>query len=216
MITALRAHAAKHAATVWITSSLTLMIGGCTMHDDPYKSETVKGDQATAVIDSMRDKGSYQAARDRINATAQRIAERISAAVPGQTWQWSDDPHGQEITRLGLSCDQLTGDIALRPLSDTVRFGRTFSPEEIKTAAGIVRQEAAPYGATQESSLFNDQTKRDYAISGNGFEFQLGQIKRATLNITGDCFLLQRTLDLPPGQLPPEPPIVPTEVTPTP
>lgn len=203
------------------TALLTLpvsasLIGGCFMIDEPEYSQPLKGEDAVELIDSMRDKGSYQAARERINATAKVIADRISAAVPGQTWQWNDDPHGQRVARLGLPCDELTGDIALRPLSDSVRFGRIFSAQEMKTAAGVVRQEAAPYGATQESSLFDDQTKRDYAISGNGFEFQLGQIKRATLNITGGCFLLQRTLDLPPGQLPPEPPIVPTEVTPTP
>jgi len=37
----------------------------------------------------------------------------------------------------------------------------------------------------------------------------------ATLNITGDCFLMQSVVLLPPGQLPAEPHIVPTETTPT-
>ncbi|MET2797704.1 hypothetical protein ABXU74_01990, partial [Mycobacterium tuberculosis] len=55
-----------------------------------------------------------------------------------------------------------------------------------------------------------------YDVQGNGYEFNLGQIKFATLNITGDCFLLQKVLDLPAGQLPPEPPIWPTTSTPTP
>ncbi|CMQ87290.1 lipoprotein LppA [Mycobacterium tuberculosis] len=53
-------------------------------------------------------------------------------------------------------------------------------------------------------------------MQGNGYEFRLLQIKFATLNITGDCFLLQKVLDLPAGQLPPEPPIWPTTSTPTP
>ncbi len=81
-------------------------------------------------------------------------------------------------------------------------------------AANIVREEAAKYGATTESSLFNESAKRDYDVQGNGYEFRLLQIKFATLNITGDCFLLQKVLDLPAGQLPPEPPIWPTTSTP--
>jgi hypothetical protein len=79
-----------------------------------------------------------------------------------------------------------------------------------------VRQEAAQYGATDESSLSNEQSRRDYDVQGNGFEFKLGQAKVATLNITGDCFLVQSVVNLPPGQLPPEPPIVPTPTTPNP
>ena len=85
-----------------------------------------------------------------------------------------------------------------------------------RAAQDIVREEAAQYGATDASSLFNEQSKRDYDVQGNGYEFNLGQINVATLTITGDCFLLQTVLDLPPGQLPPEPPIVPTTPTPTP
>ncbi|CMR03338.1 putative lipoprotein lprR [Mycobacterium tuberculosis] len=69
-----------------------------------------------------------------------------------------------------------------------------------------MREEAAKYGATTESSLFNESAKRDYDVQGNGYEFNLGQIKFATLNITGDCFLLQKVLDLPAGQLPPNHP----------
>ncbi|WP_214516444.1 LppA family lipoprotein, partial [Mycobacterium tuberculosis] len=80
--------------------------------------------------------------------------------------------------------------------------------------ANIVREEAAKYGATTESSLFNESAKRDYDVQGNGYEFRLLQIKFATLNITGYCFLLQKVLDLPAGQLPPEPPIWPTTSTP--
>ena len=76
-------------------------------------------------------------------------------------------------------------------------------------------EEAAKYGATTESSLFNESAKRDYDVQGNGYEFKLRQINFATFRITGDCFLLQRMLDLPPGQLPPEPPILPMSSTPT-
>jgi hypothetical protein len=97
-----------------------------------------------------------------------------------------------------------------RPIADAVEFGAPFSAEEFTTAAGIVRQEAAKYGATTESSLFNESAKRDYDVQGNGYEFDLGQIKVATLVIKGDCFLLQNVLDLPPGQLPPEPSVIPT------
>jgi hypothetical protein len=187
-----------------------MLIGGCSMTENPYESKTVKGDDAVQLIDSMRAKGSYEAAQQRLTATAKTIAERITAAVPGQSWKFDDDPSGQHISRQGLPCEKLTGDIARRPLADSVVFGRTFNTAEFATAHVIVRQEAALYGATDESSLFNEQSRRDYDVQGNGFEFKLGQAKVATLNITGDCFLVQSVVNLPPGQLPPEPPIVPT------
>lgn len=201
------------AALLLCTSTL---IGGCAMTDNPDESETLNGDEAIALIDSMRGKGSFEDARRRLNDTAQTIAERIAAAVPGQIWKFEDDPHGRETLEAGLPCDRLTGNVARRPMADSVVFGRKFDTEEFATAADIVGSEAAAFGATGESSLFNDQDKRDYDIQGNGYEFNLGQIDRATLEITGDCFLMQSVIDLAPGQLPPQPPIVPTEPTSTP
>ncbi|MDY6870559.1 MAG: LppA family lipoprotein [Actinomycetota bacterium] len=194
----------------------SMLIGGCSLTENPYESNTVKGDEAVQLIDSMRAKGSFEAARQRLNNTARVIGERIATAVPGQTWKFDDDPDGLKTARQGMSCEKLTADIARRPRADPVVFGRTFSAEEFQAAADIVREEAAQYGATDASSLFNEQSKRDYDVQGNGYEFNLGQINVATLTITGDCFLVQTVLDLPPGQLPPEPPIVPTTPTPTP
>lgn len=209
-----------------VVSVFTALIGGCAVYekiermrgelDNPYQSKIVHGEQEIQLIDSMRAKGSFEAARERLTNTAQVIADRISAAVPGQTWKFDDDPYGQKGRREGLPCEKLTGDIARRPEADSIKFGRTFSAEEFKTAADIVHQEVAKYGATNQSSLFNESAKRDYTAWGSGYEFKLGQIKFATLEITGDCFLLQKVLDLPPGQLPPEPPILPTTPAPTP
>lgn len=186
------------------------------MTENPDESTTAEGDEAIALIDSMRSKGSFEDARRRLNEAAQTIAERVVAAMPGQTWKFEDDPAGRKSLEAGLPCDKLTGSIARRPMADSVIFGRTFDTEEFATAADIVGQEAAAFGATGESSLFNEQDKRDYDIQGNGYEFNLGQIEFATLEITGDCFLMQSVVDLPPGQLPPKPPIVPTKPTPTP
>lgn len=186
------------------------------MKENPYESKTVEGDEAIALIDSMRAKGSYEAARQRLNDTARTIAQRIAAAVPGQTWQFSTNPDVREVKSDGLPCEKLTGSVALKPLADLVEFGRLFSSEEFKTAAGIVREEAATFGATGESSLFNDDSRRDIDIRGAGYEFNLRQSKAAILNITGDCFLRQRVIDLPPGQLPPSPPIVPPPTSSTP
>ncbi|BBZ09194.1 hypothetical protein MDOR_33630 [Mycolicibacterium doricum] len=186
------------------------------MTENPYESKTVNGDEAVQLIDSMRANGSFEDARERLNNSARVIGERITAAVPGQTWRFDDDPHGVKAARNGALCEKLHADVARRPRADPVVFGRTFSAEEFATAADIVREEAAQYGATDDSSLFNEQAKRDFDLQGNGYEFNLGQINFATLTITGDCFLLQTVLDLPPGQLPPEPPILPTTPSPTP
>lgn len=205
--------------------SVTL-IGGCTMFDKakdtiddlngPYQPEPLSDEQKIQLIDSMRDKGSFEDARQRLNDTSRVIGERVVAAIPGQTWRFTEDPNVRRVKEQGLSCDKLTGDIALRPLSYTVEFGRTFTAQEFPVAADIVRQEAAQYGATGDSSLFDEPSKRDFNLQGNGYEFDLGQINNATLNIKGDCFLRQRVLDLPPGELPPKPPILPTTPTPTP
>lgn len=217
MVTQQRAERApRRRATLAFLLCTSTLIGGCSLTENPYESKTVKGDEAVQRIDSMRDKGSFEATRERLNQTARVIGERIAAAIPGQTWRFDDDPHGLKAARNGALCEKLNADVARRPRADPIVFGRTFSTEEFATAADIVREEAAQYGATDGSSLFNEQAKRDFDLQGNGYEFNLGQINFATLTITGDCFLLQNVLDLPPGQLPPEPPILPTTPTPTP
>jgi hypothetical protein len=179
----------------------------------PDKIEDMTDAQKIQLIDSMRAKGSYEEARENLNASARMIAYRIMSAVPGQTWTFTSSPGLRETDREGSPCKLLGGDVALRPNANTIEFGTTFTAEGFKAAADIVRKEAADYGATQQSSLFNESENRDYDVSGNGYDFRLGQGIKALLVITGDCFLLQKTLDLPPGQLPPEPPILPTSTT---
>lgn len=169
---------------------------------NPYETVHLSDEEKIHLIDSMRAKGSYEAARDRLNDTARGIANRIAAAVPGQTWVVDNDAAGLEIDRAGLSCDTLTGDLALRPSADVIVFGNTFSDQGFATAAGIVRDEAAKHGATEQSSLFNTAAKRDFSVHGNGYDFSLGQIKVAALSITGACSLRQSVIDSPPGQLP--------------
>lgn len=202
---------ARRFAALLLTLSIPVT-GGCAMIRDleNHPEPPLTDDEAITLIDSMRAKGSYEAGRVRLNDAAARIGQRISAAIPGQTWKFDDRPNSQEVMRGGAPCDRLTGDIALRPMADAVLFGRPFNAAEFGTAAQIVREEAAPFGATEESSLFNEDAKRDANIQGNNYQFEFGQIDLATLNITGECLLLQKVIDLPPGQLPPEPPIVPT------
>lgn len=172
------------------------------------------GDQdKIKLIDSLRSKGSFEAGRDHLTKTAQSIAEQIAAAVPGQTWKFDDDPYGKKSREMGSPCEQLTGDIANRPVANSIIFGSPFSADTFDIAVKIVREEAAKYGATNQNSLFNEPAKRDYDVQGNGYEFNIGQIKIASLNVTGDCRLMQNVIDMPPGQLPPEPPILPTTTT---
>ncbi len=137
------------------------------MDHNPDTSRRLTGEQKIQLIDSMRNKGSYEAARERLTATARIIADRVSAAIPGQTWKFDDDPNIQQSDRNGALCDKLTADIARRPIANSVMFGATFSAEDFKIAANIVREEAAKYGATTESSLFNESAKRDYDVQGN-------------------------------------------------
>jgi hypothetical protein len=174
------------------------------------KPPTLSDEQKIKLIDGMRAKGSFEAARDRLTGTAQAIAEQISRALPDQTWKFADDPNAQDAYQNGSLCDKLDPDVARRPRAKTVEFGTTFTTDGFSTAVNIVREQAATYGATQQSSLFNEPAKRDYDVQGDGYEFNLGQIKVATLLITGDCFLLQKVLDTPPGKLPTDPPSVTT------
>ncbi len=141
------------------------------MDQSPDTSRRLTDEQKIQLIDSMRNKGSYEAARERLTATARIIADRVSAAIPGQTWKFTEDPAGRKADREGLSCKELTGDIARRPIADAVIFGTAFSAEDFKVVTNIVREEAAKYGATTESSLFNESAKRDYDVQGNEAQY---------------------------------------------
>lgn len=110
------------------------------MTENPYESMTVNVDEAVKLIDGMRAIGSYEDARQHLTATAGTIANRITAAIPGQTWRFNDDPHRQHIIRDGLPCEKLTGDIARRPIADAVDFGRLFTADEFAVAHDVVRE----------------------------------------------------------------------------
>jgi hypothetical protein len=167
-------------------------------------------EQKIKLVDSFRSEGSFEAARDRLTDTAQSIAEQVTAAVPGQTWKFADGEYAREAYTDGSLCERLDPPIARRPKAKPIDFGATFSADGFKAAATIVRQEAAKYGATTETSLFNESSKREYDVQGSGYEFRILQINTVGLDITGDCHLFQKIIDMPPGRLPPEPPIVPT------
>lgn len=83
-------------------------------------------DQKIKLIESMRAKGSFEAARDRFTTTAQTIAEQISTAISGQTWKFADDSNAQDDYQNGSLCDKLDPYIARRPRARTVEFGRRF------------------------------------------------------------------------------------------
>jgi Lipoprotein confined to pathogenic Mycobacterium len=178
---------------------------------------TLTNEQEVQLIDSLRSRASFETARDQLTNTAKAMADQIIAAVPGQTWQFSTDEYARDAYKDGSQCDKLTGDIALRPKAKPIAFGAPFTTDGFTAAANIVRGEAAKVGATGQSSLFNEPSKREYDVQGNGYEFRILQMDRAILDITGDCHLLQKVIDMPPGQMPPEPPVLPTDTaTPTP
>lgn len=95
-----------------------------------------------------------------------------------------------------------------------------------RSTGGSRQQRAARLGQAQGHADFIRHrvgallaTDRDIATRVSAATQGLDELafeEFATLNITGDCFLLQKVLDLPAGQLPPEPPIWPTTSTPTP
>lgn len=152
------------------------------------------------VIDSLRPKGSFESARTALNGVARSTAERIGAAIPGQPWKVNADSELGRMSYLGAPCDELPGDVALRPAAEPIVFDPAFTADNFPVAVDVIREQAAKLGATQESSLFNDGSKREYQVSGNGYEFRVMQMEVAVFTVSGDCHLLQKVIDLPPEQ----------------
>lgn len=204
------AHALRRSAAVAAIVLCVAALGGCTTYDRIKEEiapmddqEKFSDERQLKLIAELRGKGSYEDTRVRLTDSARLIAERISAAIPGQTWNFDDDPNVLGSARGGRPCMDVLGNIAKRPEADPILFGRTFAPEELTTAAAILREEAARYGATEGSSLFDGAPIDEYSVRGSGYEFQIMQMKFATLRISGECLVYQKVLDLPPGQLPP-------------
>lgn len=159
--------------------------------------------RTTEFIDDLRAKGSFESARETLTSIAGEIAEKINRTVPGgKPWKFDTTSDFAETLRHGSVCDQLTGDIALKPDSDPVEFDPPFSSEGFRIAVDVIRQEAARLGATQESALFDDSAKREYLVSGNGYTVRILQMELALLTVSGGCHLLQRVIDLPPARMP--------------
>ena len=155
------------------------------------------------VIDSLRPKGSFEPARIGLTEIAASLAEKISRSIPGgKPWKFNTTSGFAKTLQRGSVCDGLPGGIALKPAADPVVFDPPFSADEFRVAVDVIRGVAAEFCATEESSLFNDDAEREYLFSGSGYTFRILQMKVAVVTVSGDCHLLQRVLDLPPGRLP--------------
>jgi hypothetical protein len=161
--------------------------------------------QKIEFIDSLRSKVSFESARDQLTALAQSVAEKISAAIPGgHPWRFDDRTSDlAKSLRDGASCDELPArtDIARKASAPPIIFA-TFTPEDFQIAKRVIREQAATLAATEESSLFNDASRAEYDVTGNGYEFRIMQSKKALFTLDGDCHLMQKVLDSPAGQLP--------------
>ncbi len=160
-------------------------------------------DAERRLVETLRSKGSFESARAELTERAGALAEKISRAVEGGTpWKFDTTSDFARTLRRGSRCDGLPGDIALKPDADPVVFDPPFTADEFRIAVGVVRRAAADLGATEESSLFDESTAREYLVSGNGYRFRILQMTVAVLTVAGDCHLLEKVIDLPPGQLP--------------
>ncbi len=155
------------------------------------------------LIDSLRARGSFESARDRLTTVAGAIAEGISTAVPGgQPWKFDTTSDFAKTAHHGSVCAELPGNVALKPAANPVEFDPPLTAEGFRIAVDVIRRVAAEHGATEESALFGDSAKREYSVSGNGYRFRILQMDLALLTISADCRLLQKVLDPPPGQMP--------------
>ena len=168
------------------------------LNDTP--STALTDQQRTELIDSLRPSGSFEAARDRLTAIAESAADKISQATGGRPWKRDTTSGLAQSSRQGLPCDNgVFAGTALRPSSAPVVFDLPFTSEGFETTVAAIRQEAAALGAREESSLFDDPARREYVVSGNGYTFRFLQLDSALLTVDGDCHLLQKVIDSPPG-----------------
>lgn len=130
---------------------------------------------------------------------AATVASRAGESTNIATVAWAGYQPPPSLT----SAEVLTDDLAQAGAPKLTSF-----LQNLDTASQNPGQTTALFGHSYGSLTSGIALHDD--VAGNGYEFNIGQITVATLNITGDCFLLQRVLDLPAGQLPPEPPIVPS------
>ena len=73
MVTRRRAERAqRRLAGLTFLLCISTPIGGCSLTESPYESETVKGEEAVGLIDSMRAKGSFEEAGERLKDTRPR------------------------------------------------------------------------------------------------------------------------------------------------
>ena len=175
-------------------TALTLTVStlpGCATHQKA--GQMSDDEQRTAeLVDSLRDKGSFESARDDLTALAGSVAEKINRAVPGgKQWRFDTTSEFAKTLQHGAVCDGLPGDVALKPDAAPVVFDPPFGSAEFRIAVDVIREEAAKVGATEESSLFNDSARREYFVSGNGYTFRIMQMKVALLTVSGDCRLLR-------------------------
>ncbi len=163
---------------------------GCTTHQKAAQMDD-DDQRMTELIGSLRDKGSFESARDNLTNLAGSVAERISGVVPGgRAWRFDTTSEFAKTLHQGAVCDDLAGDIALKPDAAPIVFDPPFASADFRIAVGVIREEAAKLGATTESALFDESAKREYFVSGNGYEFRIMQMKIALLTISGDCHLL--------------------------
>ena len=134
--------------TITGATLVVVLVGGCfeDQLSNPTKSTKLTGQAEIDLIDQMRAKGSAQDAHDHLTATAAGIAEHIAATIPGQTWEFTDDPQAQIADRRGGPCEELTANIAVRPKADTVIFGRGFPPPSFPSPSTACNATPSPTG----------------------------------------------------------------------
>ena len=145
-------------------------------------------EQKIKLIDSMRGKGSFEAARDRLTVAPSRLPSRSPPQCPAKL-DIRRRPQRARLVPKRVLCDDLDPDLAVapepEPLSSVRRSPRI---DSLPPLGSSVRK--PPNMAPRNRARCSMSRKRDYDVQGDGNEFNLGQVKIATCSspAIASCF----------------------------
>lgn len=163
---------------VWLSNGLS-----------PKQEPPVKPDQVAALENDLRAKGSSEDALARYETALQRMADDVTALVPGLTWHWNREAGS-------VSCSgPLMETRGVQVLTRHIVFDGPIPDDVWPQALQRVRDRAAELGAHEVFVYVDKPGDHDVAIHGdNDVEVQFGTRVAGVLSARSDCYLLRADL----------------------
>jgi Lipoprotein confined to pathogenic Mycobacterium len=165
------------AKSVWMVV-MCMSVFGCGATDSG--SQGNPGPQRVAGLENgLRSKPSFEAARAEYVGATNQMADKVAALVPGMTWQVDEN-----------SWNGCGGEyVWTRAVQVYYRivFNRVVPDDIWPKALQIVKDGAAPFGATTVNVFVDRPGNKDLAISGSGAQFHFGTAVQTILAAKSDC-----------------------------